>query len=64
MSTRLDIIASKRYREEHIEVHGCRTGQGCAERLRLWHAYMRTARLWGLEPGDAERARQQSQSAA
>jgi hypothetical protein len=59
MSTRYDVLADKAAHGNHVNSHHCRTGEGCLTRLALWNQYMSTADLWGSEPGDDERQRQQ-----
>ncbi len=59
MSTRFDINDSKGVLDQHVNVHHCKTGDGCPDRLRLYREYLHVAELWGIEPGDDERQARQ-----
>ena len=65
MSTIFDIKAARYRLTMHVSFHGCETGDGCPERLKLWKEYVGSpwcaAARWGIDPGDAERARLQYQ---
>jgi predicted metal-binding protein len=61
MTIRADILEAKAVYESHVAKHKCRAGEGngkpasCAERVRLWREYMKTASQWGVELEDEAR---------
>lgn len=59
MSTRYDILAAKEEYNRHLDQHKCGTLTGCPQRTELWQAWMGTAGLWGMEPDDSIRQRDQ-----
>jgi hypothetical protein len=66
MSTRVDILAAKAEFNDHQAAHKCvpaylrpDTVAQCPLRVKLWLAYMDTARLWGIEPGDKAKVTEQ-----
>ena len=51
-ATRYDVRQAERAFNVHCSQHHCKTGDRCAERLRLWEAQMQTALHWN-EPAKA-----------
>ena len=45
-ATRYDVRQAERAYNMHCSQHGCKVGDGCAVRLRLWAETMQTALLW------------------